>query len=147
MYKPNTLECVSPLSGRYSLKKDLRLNAWFLVAAAVYAANLILLKQKPAFSPLTKSLLEMTPLIPGVFYVRTCLRFIRGMDELQRRIQLGAWLFASLSTLTIGAIINTLNDNGVTFGRLTHGLSLMGTFALTFALWIVGTAFANRRYN
>jgi hypothetical protein len=148
MDNPNLLESVlQPCSDHYSFKKDLRLNAWMIVAAAVYVAILELLKRHPEWSPITRGLLALTPIIPGVLYVRTCLRFIRGMDELQRRIQTEAWLFAALGSLIIGTIINTLNANGVTFGRLTHGLSLGGAFALTFALWLVGTAIANRRYK
>ena len=93
------------------------------------------------------ALLTLTPLIPGLLYVRDCLRFIRGMDELQRRIQMEAWLFAALGSLIIGTIINTLNAQGVSLGGLAHGLSLWGTFALTFVLWLVGTALANCRYK
>jgi hypothetical protein len=148
MDKPNLLESVlQPCSEHYSLKKDLRLNAWLMVAAAVYVAILALLKHHPEWSPLTRGLFSLTPLLPGVLYVRTCLRFIRGMDELQRRIQMEAWLFAALGSLFIGTIINTLNASGVSLGGLQHGLSLGGTLILTFALWLVGTAIANRRYK
>ena len=148
MNKPNLLESVlQPCSDHYSLKKDLRLNAWMLVATAVYVAISVLLKRHPEWSPLARGLLNLTPMIPGVLYVQTCLRFIRGMDELQRRIQLEAWLFAALGSLIIGAVINTLNDSGVSLGDLKHGLSLAGTFALTFVLWLVGTAISNRRYK
>jgi hypothetical protein len=147
MNKPDLLESVVPLSGRYSFKKDLRLNAWLFVATAIYVVNLLLAKQHPEWSPLTRALLALTPMIPGWLYVRTWLRFIRGMDELQRRIQLEAWLFASLGALFVGTAINTLNANGVALGELRHGLGLGGTFILTFALWLVGTAIANCRYK
>ncbi len=147
MDKPNLIESVQPLSGHYSLKKDLRLNAWFMVAAATCLVIDVLLKRHPEWSPLSRALLTLTPLLPGVLYVRDCLRFIRGMDELQRRIQMEAWLFAALGSLIIGTIINTLNANGVHWGAPEHGLSLWGTFALTFALWLVGSAIANCRYK
>ncbi len=148
MNKPNLIESVlQPCSEHYSFKKDLRLNAWMMVATAVYVAILALLKQHPEWSPLTRGLLTLTPMIPGVLYVRTCLRFIRGMDELQRRIQMEAWLFAALATVIIGTVINNLNAQGVELGLLKHGLSLLDAFALTFVLWLVGTARANRRYK
>ncbi len=147
MNSPNTLESVQPCSGQYSLKKDLRLNAWFAVAALVYCVALWLLKHHPDWTPLTRALVTLSPMLPGALYVRVCLRFVRGMDELQRRIQLEAWLFAALSTLVIGTVINTLAANGVPLGELSHGLSLWGTFILTFALWLVGTALANCRYK
>jgi hypothetical protein len=148
MDNPNLLESVlQPCSEHYSFKKDLRLNAWMMVAAAVSVAIDVLLKRHPEFSPLTRALLTLTPLIPGMLYVRDCMRFIRGMDELQRRIQMEAWLFAALGTLIIVTIFNTLNSNGVSLGRLDHGFSLVGTFALTFVLWLVGTDIANGRYK
>jgi len=147
MDTPNTFESVTPGSGQYSLKKDLRLNAWFAVAVVLYLAILLLLKRHPEWSPLTRGLLTLAPLIPGLLYVRACLRFVRSLDELQRRIQMEAWLFAALGTLIIGTAINTLNANGVALGQLEHGLSLWGTFTLVFTLWLVGTGIANRRYQ
>ena len=147
MDQPNLIESVSPLSGRYSLKRDLRLNAWCFVAMAFYAANLLLLEKHPAWTPMAKGLLTLSPLIPGALYLRTCLRFIGGMDELQRRIQLEAWLFASLGALLAGAVINTLNEVGIGMGGFQHGLGLGATFALTFVLWAGATAVANRRFT
>lgn len=147
MDKPNTIESVLPLSGEYSCKKDMRLSAWLLVATATYVAVLLLVKYHPAWSPLTRGLLMLSPMIPGALYVRSCLRFIRGMDEMQRRMQLDAWLFASLWTLVIATVINTLSANGVALSGLEHGLSLWGTFVLAFVLWLVGTAIARHRYK
>ncbi len=147
MDKPNLIESVLPCSDHYSLKKDLRLNAWIMIAVAFYLIVTYLLKHHPAWAPLTRGTLALAPMVPGVLYVRDCLRFIRGLDELQRRIQMEAWLFAALGSLIIGAVINTLNANDVPLGELKHGLSLWGTFALTFFLWLVGTAIANRRYK
>ena len=147
MDKPNTIESVLPLSGEYSCKKDMRLSVWLFVATVTYVAVLLLLKYHPDWSPLTHALLTLTPMIPGALYVRSCLRFIRGMDEMQRRIQLEAWLFASLWTLVITTVINTLNANGVALGDLKHGLSLWAVFSLAFVLWLVGTAIARHRYK
>lgn len=147
MNKINTIESVT-CSGSYSLRKDLQLNAWLLVAVILHLVVLTLLKQPLDWSPLTRGLLALTPLIPGGLYVRTCVRFIRGLDELQRRIQLESWLFAALGALIITSVINTLNANGVALiSDLNHGLSLFGAFALTFVLWAVRSAVANHRFK
>lgn len=138
---------LGPCSSGYSLKKDLRLNAWFIVAVTVYLIVIFSLKRHQDWNPLTRGLLSLTPVLPGVLYVRSWLRFIRGMDELQRRIQMEAWLFAALGSLVLVTMLNILNSNGVPLGELRHGLSLVGTFALTFVLWLLGTAIANRRYK
>ena len=147
MDKPNTFESIQPLSGQYSWKKDFRLNAWLLVATVHYLIILVLIRQHPGWGALPRGLLTLTPLLPGLLYLRDCLRFIRGMDELQRRIQMGAWLVAALGSLIIVTAVNTLGANGVPLGGLAHGLSLWGTFMPTFALWLVGTAIANCRYK
>lgn len=148
MDNPNKIESLIPCSGHYSLKKDLRLNGWLMVATALYLVILFLLRRHPEWSSLTRGLLTLTPLIPGLLYLRTCLRFIRSLDELQRRIQMEAWLFAALGSLIIVTAISTLNANGVSLGTfLKDGVSLWGTFMLTFALWLVGTAVANCRYK
>ncbi len=148
MNKINEIESVVPCSGSYSLKKDLELNAWLGVAAIMHLIILAVVKHHPEWTPLTRGLLTLTPMIPGWLYVRTCLRFIRSLDELQRRIQLEAWLFAALSALIVTSVINTLNDNGVALvSDLSHGLSLFGAFTLTFVLWAVSSAIANRRYK
>ena len=147
MNKPNTFESVQPCSGGYSLKTDLRLNAWLAVATAVYVAILILSKRHPEWSPLTRGLLMLVPLFPGLLYVRACMSFVRGMDELQRRVQMEAWLFAALGSLIIGTVINTLNANGVLLGELKYGLTIGSAFIVTFVLWLVGTIVANRRYK
>ena len=147
MDKMNTMESVQPCSGSYSYKRDLLLNAWLMVAAVVYVISLFLLKHHPDWTPLTRGLVTLSPLIPGLLYVRSCLRFVRGLDELQRRIQLEAWLFASLGSLIVATVVNVLNASGVGLAGLDHGLSLWGTYILTFALWLVGTAVANCRYK
>lgn len=147
METPNLIESVQPCSGQYSFKKDLRLNAWFIVAAAVYLVVLKVLSWHHEWSSLTRALVNLIPLLPGALYVRDCIRFVRGMDELQRRVQTEAWLFAAIGTLLISATINTLSAQGLPLGKMNHGLSLGGTFSLTFLLWIVGTIIFNRRYQ
>lgn len=147
MNKPNLMEAVQPCSGQYSLKTDLRLNRWFLVAAVVWVADMELLRRHPEWSPLGRGLLALAPLIPGLLYIRTCVRFVRGLDELQRRIQLETFLFAALGTVLVGAAINTLIAQGVPLGGLTHGLGIGATVMVMFILWLVGGAIANCRYK
>ena len=147
MDKPNLMETVQPHSGQYSLKADLRLNRWFFVATVVWLASLALLKYHPEWSPLGRGLLALTPLLPGLLHVRTWMRFIRGLDELQRRVQFDAWLFAALGTVLVGAALNTLGAYGAYLKELAHGLEMGGSVVVMFTLWLVGWGFANRRYK
>jgi hypothetical protein len=147
MEKSNLMESVQPCSGQYSMKADLRLNAWLAVAGVVWVADLELLKRYSEWSPLLRGVLALAPLVPGLLYVRSCMRFVRGLDELQRRIQLDALIFAAMGTVIAGMAINTLNAHAVPMGALKHGLGIGQSFVLMVALWIVGSATANRRYK
>jgi hypothetical protein len=145
--KPNLIESIIPHSGRYSLKRDARLNIWLAVATATYLAELALRTRNPEWSPLTRGLLALTPLLPGLLYLRSWHQFVRSLDELQQRIQLEAFLFAALGTVILGTVIDTLNANGVVGPLLPQGLGLGGMIGVMFTLWLVGGAVANCRYR
>jgi hypothetical protein len=147
MDKPNTIESITPHSGHYSPRKDLHLNGWLAVATTAYVVELLLLKRNPDWSPALRCLVALVPLAPGFLYVRSWMRFIRGLDELQRRNQLDAFLFAALGTILVGTVVNTLNANGATVGFLSHGLGIGGVFMTMFPLWLVGGAIASCRYR
>lgn len=149
MDKPNLIESYEPCSGSYSWKKDLRLNAWLGIATILYGMTLWLVKHHPEWSPAARGLVALIPLIPALLYVRSWARLVRGMDEMQRRIQLEAFLFAALGTVFVGVILSTLNASGVTpLGDMqSHGLGLGGAFIAMFTLWLVGYALANKRYR
>ena len=144
---PNTLESVLPLSGHYSLRKDLKLNCWFAVAASVYLVDLALTHRHPEWSTTIRATLALAPLVPGLLYIRSCVRFVSGLDEMQRRIQLEAWLFAALGTVLIGTAISTLGASGVRLGELEHGLGMGQAFVVAFVLWLVGGAVASCRFK
>ena len=140
------MESVVPFSGQYSFKRDLKLSGWFLFAAANYTVITYLLSHHPEWSLSWKAILSLSPLIPCLLFARSWLRFIRGLDELQRRIQLEVWLLAALGTILVETVISVLNANGV--GVLNnHDLGLGGTMALMVILWFLGTVISNRRYR
>lgn len=145
--KPNSIESVTPCSGQYSLKKDFFLNVWLLVATVTYLAVLFGLKQVSTWTPLARGLISLTPLIPALLYVRSWLRFVRRLDELQRRIQVEAFLFAALGTLILGVIVDTLNAQGVRIAIFANGLGFGGAFMALFVFWLVGGAIAQRQYK
>ncbi len=146
MGNPDVFESLVPGSGQYSCKRDLRLNAWLLVASVAYLAQMFLLRRHPEWSPLTRGLVALGPLIPALLYIRAWVRFIRGMDELQRRVQMEAQVFAAWGTLLVGIVITTLNQHGV-LHFLPHGLGFGGVMVSVFSFWLVGVVVANRRYK
>lgn len=147
MEKPHTLESILPHSGHYSFKQDLRLSRWLLLATLTHVGALFLLRQHPDWPPAGRALTALAPLLPGALYIRDWTRFVRGMDELQRRVQLEVLLFSTLGALLISAVLNTLNAQGLHLFGFTHGLDVGGTFMVTFILWLVGIPLFNCRYK
>jgi hypothetical protein len=144
---PNTLESLIPCSGSYSVRKDIKLNAWLAVAVAVYCIGQLLANWHPGWSATIRAAIALAPLLPGLLYVRSWRRFISGLDELQRRVQLEAWLFAAMGTVLTGIAVSTLSESGVQMGGLEHGLGIGWAFMVAFFFWLLGSAIANRRYK
>ena len=136
--------------GPTAVKRALRsfeLNAWLAVTTGVYLATLFLVRHHPDWDPWLKLTLSLTSILPGLLYLRNGLQLLRGMDELQRRIQLEAWLFAALGTVVVSTIINVANVHGLGGDWLPHGLAVGGTYLTMFILWCVGVTIANCRYR
>lgn len=131
----------------YSLKKDLLQSFWFVVAGAVTVYSHVLLEKYAGSGPALKWLLALSPFAPLLLYVRTVLRAIRAMDELQRRIQMEAWLFAAIGTLFATTAINVLHENGLLTMLFQPGLGLPGAAVVMFLLLLLGGFMANRRYQ
>lgn len=89
----------------------------------------------------------LAPILPGLLYLRNGVRVLRAMDELQRRIQLEAWLFAALGTVIVGAVINVFNAQGLYGTWPAHGLEVGGTYLTMFILWSIGVVIATLRYR
>src|SRR2546430_3590359 len=124
--------------GRVSLKQMVKSLAWLAVTTALYVVMLRLLKRHPEWSPGWRVAATLTPLLPGVFYLLTLLQSFRAMDELQRRIQLEAWVFALASTVVVTVILNVLNANGVGPANYPHGLLIGGVYLTMVVFWSIG---------
>lgn len=136
------LETVIPGSGQYSLKKDLRLSAWVLVAAVAYIAASYLLRHRPD-GGVAWHMIVLLPLIPFGLWVRDVIRFTRGLDELQRNLQLKVWLFAALGTVVAETTVNVLSANGLDL----EPVGIVGALAWMVVLWAVGNIVVVRRYR
>ncbi len=147
MNKPIFPESVQ-IGRHYSFSADVKLNAWALVAVAVAVLARILLVRGIEWSSPLRAIVALSPLLPSLLYVRSIARWIRGMDELQRRIQLESCLFATTGTIFVATAVNLLGTAGVLRGtRVENGLGWEGMFALVIAFFVLGTAIINRRYR
>jgi hypothetical protein len=140
-------EAVRPGS-HYSLWADMRLNFWAFIALLVACVTRWLLQHHHDWGAPLQSIVALSPLLPSLLYVRSIARWIGGMDELQRRIQLEACLFATTGTVFVTAALSLLNGCGILEStRLRHGLGWEGTFAAIIGLYILGNVVCNRRYR
>lgn len=143
---PDSVEVSADRPAR-SLRREFKFNAWLAVATVTYLITLYLVREHPDWPPAIKVAVTLLPIAPGLLYLRSGLRLLRSMDELQRRIQFEAWLFAAIGTVVVGAVINVLNANGVVWDKFPHGLEIGGTYLAMFFLWCLGIATASRRYR
>jgi hypothetical protein len=125
----------------------MKLNAWAFVAVLFAAPSRWLLQHHLEWSAPLQSIVVLAPLLPTLFYVRSTARWIGGMDELQRSIQLGACLFATTGTVLVTTGLSLLEGRGILLWRFQHGLGWEGTFALVILLYVIGSVIINRRYR
>lgn len=131
----------------YPFWSDLKLNAWALVAVALAVASRIFLGQHPDWAISLRTAIALSPLLPSLLHVRSIACWIHGMDELQRRIQLEALLFAAFGTIFITTSVSLLNSSSIHVPRLQNGLGWEGTFATLVFFYIIGNFKMNRRYK
>ena len=130
-----------------SAKEGVKSLLWLAIATLVYLAALFGLQHNPQWSPGWKSAVELSALLPGAFYISSLLRSFRTMDELQRRIQIEALIFALAGTVGLSTVLNVLNANGVGIASYPHGLEIGGAYMSMFLLWSIGVTLSARRYR
>lgn len=144
--KSNIPESVQP--GRhYSFRADMKLNSWAIAAVILAVISHVWLIHHGDWHPFVRAAVALSPLLPSLFYVGSVMRWIRGMDELQRRIQLESCLFATVGTIFVVTAVSLLQANGVPLPRLQNGMGWEGTFASIICLYILGSIIVNRRYQ
>ena len=126
----------------------MKLNAWALVAVVMALLSRIALHRDVEWSVSLRAVVSLSPLLPSLLYVRSIAGWIRGMDELQRRIQLEACLFATTGTIFVVTAINLLDMAGVLQAtRIQNGLGWEGMFATVIAFAVLGNLIINYRYR
>jgi len=117
------------------------------VAALSYALGRVFLREYPALSVSLRLGIALFPLIPALFYVRAWGKFLRQLDELQRRLQLEIWLFAALGTIFINVVNAILSENGLGWPLFSENYLVGGSYFVIFILWFISSYFSNRRYS
>jgi hypothetical protein len=115
----------------------------FLPAMGAYAVMVIVsvwLLKHQVYPPL-RVLFAVLPVIPSLFAMWAAIRYFRGLDELQRRIQFEGLAFSFLATCVMTLTWGFLQNDG-----LPHADVIWVAPVLIF-LWGVGAFMAKRRYE
>ncbi len=120
-----------------------RYTVRFIASMVAYALLLpvcIRLMQGAGDSP-ARYLLALLPVVPVAYGLLAFIRFLREMDELQRRIQFEAFGFSlgctALATFTLGFL------ERAGFPQI----SMVWVLPMMIAFWGIGSALASRRYR
>jgi hypothetical protein len=114
----------------------------FIPAMAAYVVIVyvsVWLLKHHEHSPL-RFLLAVLPVFPAAFAMWAAIRYFRGLDELQRRIQFEGLAFSFLATCLIALSWGFLQNAG-----LPHA-DVIWVAPLLIGLWGVGTCVAKLRY-
>src|SRR5678815_1336473 len=83
----------------YSIWTDWRVNGWLFVATIISAASDIMFPHWVRQCPVSlRAAIAVAPFLAILLWVRSLAQWIRGMDELHRRLMLSAILFATGAT-------------------------------------------------
>ena len=145
--KPPIPQEVEPGSGYYSFRTDFRVNGWLWAAALTsFVGEVLLLPQHQDWPTALRAVVALFPLVASLLWVRSVMRWMRGMDELQRRITTAASVFASVTTLFVIAASHLLVVAGVIPVRFqaTSGFAIIW---LVVCFYLLGRRIFSRRYQ
>lgn len=105
--------------------------AWMFVVYLTDIPGGWLLQHHPGWPLALRLLIALTPLAASLLYVRGIALWIRGMDELHRRIMLESCLFAVIGTLFFVTAWNRLDKTGA-----LKGIFQPSTVSLDAVPWV-----------
>jgi hypothetical protein len=153
--KPNVPEELVP-GKNYSAGADAKVNGWMVVAVMGAGLADAWLHYHPDCPLMWRTVIALIPLPASLLWARSVLRWMRGMDELHRRLTLEACLFATVCTLFIITAGSRLKQTGVldavlqatrlnfeqmNFAQYTLAVGLM------YCFYFLGQFILNRRYK
>jgi len=145
--RPTLPQEVEPGSGHYSFRTDLRVNGWSWAAVLTsFIGEVLLLPHYKEWPTVMRLVVALVPLMASLLWVRSVMHWMRQMDELQRRITMGASVFSTVATLFVVAASHLLVVAGVIPVRFqaTAGFVIIW---LVVCFYLLGRGIFNRRYQ
>lgn len=148
LYSEAVSESILPEAVQTPPSVAIKINAWAGVAVIVSFLSRWWLPLHGDWNVALRTLAALAPIVPSLLWARSIARWMRQLDEMQRRIQYEAWFFAAMGTVILVTSVHLVESAGILrLGRMPHGLGWEGAFAAMFFLYCVGCAISNRRYK
>ncbi len=152
--KPNLPEEIM-FGPSYSLRANLKANTWAFVAMILSWAGDQLLSLPRDWSVAERAIIALVPLLISLLWARDFVRWVRGMDEMHRRLSVEACLFATSVTLFVVTAWHILDKAGVFQAGLhlarlhldSHFRTASFPISLVLVFYFLGYAIFNRRYK
>jgi hypothetical protein len=152
--KPNLPEEIM-FGPSYSIRANLKANTWAFVAMLLSWAGDVWLARHNDWGASSRSVIALVPLLVSVLWVRDFGRWMRGMDELHRRLTLEACLFGTVVTLFVVTTWHLLDQAGffqayflpAWLHQGSHFHTASFPISLVLAFYFLGYARISRRYQ
>ena len=155
--RPNVPDEIWLGKEEYSWWTDWKVNGGLFAATLISGASDFLFPSQIKQWPIAlRAIIALAPFLAIVLWVRSLSRWIRGMDELHRRITLAAILFTTSATFIFVMAWHRLDKAGV-FGAIFAGgrnpdaswdIATVGhVFLLLTFFYFLGYRIFNRRYR
>jgi len=139
----------------YSLRANLKANTWAFVAMILALVGDLWLARHKEWGAAPRSVIMLIPMLVSLLWVRDFGRWMRGMDELHRRLTLEACLFGTGATLFVVTIWHLLDQAGFFEAYFMPGHLHLGAhfhtasfpISLVLVFYFVGYVKLNRRYR
>jgi len=131
--KPNIPQVVLP-GKNYSLLADMKINGWLFASWPIIFLSDLWLFNHEDCPLMLRVIIALIPLAMCLLWIRGVARWIRGMDELHRRITLEACLFAITWTFFVITAWQHLKHEGILEAIFRSSHSFLGELALGFNL-------------
>jgi hypothetical protein len=154
--KPNVPGEIFLGDKEYSWRMDWKVNGWLFVATLISALGDIIFRDVVKQWPLDWRVgLVLLEFIAIALWSHSLIRWIRGMDEMHRRITVSAILFALSATFFVAMLWHGLDRAGfldAIFSKPGKGgnwdiCTIGHEFLLLTVFYFVGYSIFNRRYK